>query len=77
MEKIKNFNNQKRSQAVNDFEKDLYKLLNTAFYGKTMENSRNRIKVRFFEKDGFEKIVKQKSILTFNGIRKSYLNYDS
>ena len=45
LEKYTNFNTQKRNQAVNDFEKDFYKLLNTAFYGITMENVRNRIKV--------------------------------
>ena len=38
LEKFINFNTQKRNQAVNDFEKDFYKLLNNAFYGKTMEN---------------------------------------
>ena len=32
LEKYMNFNTQKRNQAVNDFEKDFYKLLNNAFY---------------------------------------------
>ena len=51
--------------------------MNNAFYGKTMENVRNRIKVEFIKKDEDEKIVKQQSKLTFNGIHKSYENYDS
>ena len=70
------FNTQKRNQAVNDFEKDFYKLLNTPFYGKTMENVRNRKKVEII-KDDNEKIFKQQSALTFNGIHKSYENRDS
>ena len=41
-----------------------------------MENVRNRIKVEFFQKDDNEKISKQQSKLTFNGILKSYKNYD-
>ena len=49
-EKYINFNTQKRNQAVNDFEKDFYKLLNNAFYGKTMENVRNRLKIKFIKK---------------------------
>ena len=34
LKKYKIFNTQKRYQAVNSFEKDFYKLLNNAFYGK-------------------------------------------
>ena len=43
-----------------------------------MENVRNRIKIEFIKKDEDEKMVKQwQSKLTFNGIHKSYENYDS
>ena len=72
LEKYINFNTQKRNQAVKDFKKDLYKFLNNAFYGKTMENVRNRLKIKFFKKDDYREIKKQQSKLTFNGIHKSY-----
>ena len=77
LEKYINFNTQKRNKAKNDFEKDFYKLLNNAFYGKTMENVRNRCKIEFIKKSDTDKIIKQQSKLTFNGIHKSYENYDS
>ena len=77
LEKYINFNTQKRNQAVNDFEKDFYKLLNNAFYGKTMENVRNRLNIKFIKKDEYREIIKQQSKLAFNGIRKSYENCDS
>ena len=48
-----------------------------SFYGKTMENIRKRIKVEFIRKDDNEKIIKQQSKIIFNGIHKSYENYDS
>ena len=51
LEKNINFNTQKRNQAVNDFEKGFYKLLNNAFYGKTIEDVRNRLKIKFIKKD--------------------------
>ena len=47
LEKYIYFNTQKRNQAVNDFEKIFYNLLNNAFYGKTIENVRNRLKIKF------------------------------
>ena len=77
LEKYISFNTQKRNKAKNDFEKDFYKLLNNAFYGKTMENVRNRLKIKFIKKDDYREIIKQQSKLTFNGIHKSYENCDS
>ena len=77
LEKYINFITQKRNQALNDFEKDFYKLLNNAFFGKTMENVRNRLKTKFIKKDDHREKIKQQSKLTFNGIHKSYENCDS
>ena len=74
LEKYISFNTQKRNKAVNDVEKDFYKLLNNAFYGKTMENVKNRLKIKFVKKDDYREIIKQQSKLTFNGIHKSYGN---
>ena len=77
LEKFVSFNTQKRNKAKNDFEKDFYKLLNIAFYGKTMENVRNRLKIKFIKKDDHKEIIKKLSKLTFNGIHKLYDNCDS
>ena len=51
LEKYIYFHTQKRNQAVIDFEKDFYNLLNNVFYGKTMENVRNCLKIKFVRKD--------------------------
>ena len=40
------FNTQKRTQAKNSFEKDLFKLMNTSVFRKTMENLPKRVDVK-------------------------------
>ena len=77
LQKYISFNIQKRNKAKNAFEKDFYKLLNFAFYGKTVKNVRIRLKTKFIKKNKYRETINQQSQLTFNGIHKSYKNCDS
>ena len=47
MKKYIDFNTKKRMGATNYFGKDFLKLIINSVYGKTMENLRKRIDVRF------------------------------
>ena len=70
MENNINFITQKKeNQQKNGFEKDFLKIINAVFYGETMENVRNRIKVEFIKKDDIERIIKQQSIEFINPIQ--------
>ena len=72
-----NFNTQKRIRAKNVFEKDFFKILVNAAFGKFLENVRNRLELEIIKRDDIKKIIKRQSKLTFNGIHQSYENYDS
>ena len=59
MAKSISFNNQKGSLAKNGFEKDFYNFRKNAFFGTTMENVRNRVRLEVIKKDVNEEIIKQ------------------
>jgi hypothetical protein len=67
------FNTEKRKQATNDFEKDFFKLMNNAVFGKTMENVKNRMDLHLTTdeenaKKWFSKI-NFKDCKSFDGLR--------
>ena len=68
-------NTQKRTVAKSNFEKDLFKLLNIAFSGKTLENIRDRCKLQFISHTQYEEIIKKQSKLSFKGIINHYKDF--
>ena len=65
-------NTQKRTVAKTNFEKDLYKLMNNASFGKTMENVRDRTNLEFIDHSQIDQIIKRQSKLSFKGIVDHY-----
>ena len=66
---------QKRTVAKTIFEKDLYKLMNNAFFGKTMENVRDRTNLEFIDHSQIDQIIKRQSKLSFKGIVDHYSKF--
>ncbi|XP_023225337.1 uncharacterized protein LOC111626253 [Centruroides sculpturatus] len=46
LKKYINFNNKKRQESTNDFDKSFFKLMNNSFFGKTCQNVRKRINLK-------------------------------
>ena len=61
------FNTQKRKEATSEADKNHFKLINNAVYGKTMKNMRKRIKIR---------IIKKEKYFIKYALRPTYINRD-
>ena len=54
-----------RTKAKNNFEKDFFKLMNNAVFGKTMENIRNRVNVKLVNtEEKFKKLVAKPNFIS-------------
>ena len=56
MEPYVRMNTELQKKATNDFEKDLYKLMNNSVFGKTMENLLKRVDVKLVRGDEEDKL---------------------
>ena len=73
MKKYIDFNTKKRMCATNNFEKDFFKLMINSVYGKTMENLRKRINVRFVnDKKDFLKYTSKPTYVTHKLFNKNF-----
>ena len=62
----RSFNTKKRNRAENDFEKDFYRLLVKAAFGKMMENIHNRLRLEIFKKGDFKIFIERQSKMFFS-----------
>eukprot|EP01059_Diplonema_ambulator_P018814 TRINITY_DN3142_c0_g1_i18.p1 TRINITY_DN3142_c0_g1~~TRINITY_DN3142_c0_g1_i18.p1 ORF type:complete len:706 (-),score=49.10 TRINITY_DN3142_c0_g1_i18:813-2672(-) len=69
------FNTEKRAGAKNDADRDLFKLMNNAVYGKTMENVRDRTDSKVIPHSKGDYIRKMQSQYNFSMNRLDYNKY--
>ena len=76
MKKYIDFNIEKRMNATNDFEKDLFKLMTNSVYGKTMENLQKRINIRLVNNaEDFLKYTSKPRYITRKIFHKYYVGF--
>ena len=75
LEKYINHNTQKRTNAKTNFEKDLYKVKNNAFFGKTMENVSERTNIETNPHTKTDQIIKKETKLSFKGMSQHYYDF--
>ena len=73
--KFINHNTQKRTKAKTNFGKNLYKLMNNAFFAKTMENVRERVNLEIIPNTEIDQILKRQPKLSFKGITHHYNDF--
>ena len=67
-------NTKLRKEAKNDFEKDLFKLMNNAIFGKTIENVRNHRDIKLVTTNRQrDRLASEPNYHTTKGISKSLL----
>ena len=65
LRKYVDFNTKKGQESTDDFNKNLYKLLNNCVYGKSIENIRKRINVKLInDKKAYQRCVKNLSFIS-------------
>ena len=73
--KYNDHNVQKRTEAKTNFEKDKNKLMNKAFFGKTMENLRQHKNLEIIDHSKIEQIINRQSKLSFKGTVNHYIDF--
>ena len=70
----KYFNTKKRQESTDEFNKNLYKLLNHCIYGKSIENQRKRINVKLInDKKTYQRCVNKPNFVSFKIFDKSFV----
>ena len=74
LKKYVDFNTEKRKQSDDEFNKNLYKLLNNCVYGKSIENQRERINVKLInDQKTYQCVNKPNVLIEQTSYHKKYL----
>ena len=64
LKKYVDFNTKKRQESTDEFNKNLYKLLNNCIYGKSIENQKKRINVKLInDKKSYQRCVNKPNFI--------------